>query len=167
LARSRVLPLLSRTDYTSLIETNDTGPLILFKDPGERLNLTYQLQAVAHPNSIDTFVIGNYFHDYNALVHPVFETFKVYGNADQYNRSDKETILANSVDLGTLNCSVIGSLPNSPVLNIFNSVVGYNSYAVADQNGRLLFAVNRKQNGLIPTTIAFNFNHRRPNLNKL
>jgi hypothetical protein len=167
LNRSRVLPLLARTDYTSLIKTNDTGPFMLFKDPGERLNLTYQLQAVSHPNSVNTFVIGNYFHDYNALVHPAFETLKVYGNADRYNRSDKETILANSVDLGTLNCSVIGSLPNSPTLNILNSVVGYNSYAVADENGRLLFAVNRKLNGLIPTTIAFNFNHRRPNLNKL
>lgn len=165
--RSRTLPLLGRTDYATMIETNATGPMMLFKDPGERLNFTYQLQAVSHPNSINTFVIGNYFHDYNALVHDTFETLKIYGNTERYDRSDKETILPNSVDLGTFSCSIIATLPNSPALNILNSVVGYNSYAITDTNGRLLLAVNRKPNGLIPTTIAFNFNHRRPNLNKL
>jgi hypothetical protein len=141
--------------------------MILFKDPGERLNFTYQLQAVAHPNSADVFVVGNYFHDYNALVHNTFETLRVYGNTERYNRSDKEIILENSVDLGALDCSLITSFPNSPVLNILNSVIGYNSYAVADENGRLLFAVNKKSTGLLPTAITFNFNHRRPNLNKL
>ena len=165
--RSRTLPLLSRTDYEKIIETNDTGSMILFKDPGERLNFTYQLQAVAHPNSADVFVVGNYFHDYNALVHNTFETLRVYGNTERYNRSDKEIILENSVDLGALDCSLITSFPNSPVLNILNSVIGYNSYAVADENGRLLFAVNKKSTGLLPTAITFNFNHRRPNLNKL
>lgn len=165
--RSRALPLLSRTDYEKIIETNDTGAMILFKDPGERLNFTYQLQAIAHPNGTDVFIVGNYFHDYNALVHNNFETLRVYGNTGRYNRSDKETILENSVDLGVLDCSIIGSFPNSPVLNILNSVTGYNSYAVADENGRVLFAVNKKSTGLLPTAIAFNFNHRRPNLNKL
>ena len=167
LERSRSFPSFGRTDYNTLITTEVAGPLVLFKDPGERLNLTYQLQAVAHPNNINEFVIGNYFHDFNSLVHPAFETFKVYGNIEKYGRSDKETILANSVDLGNLSCNLLYAGTNNPALQITNNVINYNSYAIADSSGKLILAVNRNENNLLPVVIRFNFTHRRPGLQKL
>lgn len=166
--RARVLPLLGRTDFNVLISTNTSGPLMLFKDPGERLHFTYQLQAINHPNFQNQFIIGNYFHDFNHLVNNEQNTLFVFGSNTIYNKSEKEVRKNDATALGQLDATFSGTF-DARVLSINNSLASqpaFNSYAITDSNGRLVLAVNR-QNNVLPNQIKFSFTHKRPELNKL
>jgi hypothetical protein len=160
------LPVVTRVDYTPFITTG-INTLYINKDPGEVLNrISYQLQAVKHPNFVDQFIIGNYFHSFNNLFNDNPQTYYIYGSGTLYNKNEKEQIKASATSQGQLIGTISGPNDFDPILNISNNVSAFNSYAIADANGRLILAVN-KINNYLPTQIKFTFTHQRVGLNKL
>jgi len=167
LAFARALPLVDRNDYNVLITNvgKNIGSFKPYKDPGERIKFNYQLQAIVHPNHIGQFIIGNYFHNYNGLVHEPKEPLFIHFSSEFYDKGDIEQVKINSsFPSGQI---LDGSISFGSLLTINNAIpANTNSYGVSDSSGKLLFAVNRID-GTLVNQVKFTFTHDRPGLNKL
>lgn len=166
LASARALPLVDRTDYSVLITNRDKnlGSFQVYKDPGERLKFTYQLQAIVAPENIGQIIIGNYFQNYNGLVHEPKEPLFIHFSTETYGKGDVQQVKRNPSEPNGLAFNAIQSGSIVSILNFLPA--NANSYGVSDSSGRLLFAVNRK-GGVLLNQIAFTFSHTRPGLQKL
>lgn len=167
LTYARALPLVDRTDYNVLITNvgKNIGSFKPYKDPGERIKFNYQIQAIVSPDSIGQFIIGNYFHNYNGLVHQPKETLYIHFSSDLYDKGDIEQVKRDpSSPFGSILDANAGPFN---VLTISNTIpANTNSYGVSDSSGKLLFAVNRVD-GTLVNQVRFTFTHDRPGLQKL
>lgn len=169
---ARKLPLLTRTDFTNLIgnvvvsNIFNVGRFKVYKDPGERLSLSYQIQAIVGPDNLNQIILGNYFSNYNLLVHPDFENLYIHFSNETYAKGDIEKVKINPTNPSgeLLIADYIVGPTGISIQNIIPTTA--NSYGVSDSQGRLLFAVNRKD-GTILKNIKFTFSHTRPGLQKL
>ena len=161
---ARSLPLVQRDDYNSLITNLDKnlGAFKVYKDPGERIRFNYQIQAIVAPDNIGQFIIGNYFHNFNGLVHEPKEDLFITFSSELYGKGENEQVKSGNFIALTANTNIFYD-----ILNILNTIPNNtNSYAICDSEGKLILAVNRID-GTLPTTIRFTFSHTRPGLQKL
>jgi hypothetical protein len=163
IAFARALPLVDRNDYTPLITNvgKNIGSFKVYKDPGERIKFNYQLQAIVDPNNIGQIIIGNYFHNYNGLVHTPKEELFIVFSSGFYDKGEVEQVKSGAKIFLNASKNAFNHL-------IINNTIpqNTNSYAICDSEGKLILAVNRVD-GTLPTTIKFTFSHTRPGLQKL
>lgn len=142
----------SEATYARITSAN---PLEIYKDPAEILSFNYQLNVFGETNQI---IIGKSFTRLNKLIHSLDELLFLYTTPERYTQYDNEKILTSNQD--TLNTTISSTAPYSITIN--NALpAGTNSYAIATATGELLLAVNRVD-GVLPTTLYFNFSHVRP-----
>ena len=156
-----------RTDFKTLITNlnKNIGSFQLYKDAGERLQVGYQIQAVVAPNNIGQIIVGNYFHNYNHLVHQPKEPLFLHFVTEEYSKGDVEKVKINAEY--PFGIPLQSEIQPFNVIRINNSIpLSAKSYGVSDARGQLLFAVNRVD-GVLPKSIRFVFTHTRPGLQKL
>ena len=167
LVTARQLPLITRSDY-NVYFTNvgkNLGSFKLYKDPGERLKFNYQLQTIVAPDNIGQIIIGNYFNEYNGLVHTPKENLFIHHSDALYGKGDVEKVKINQATPNGFALDASAGAGN--IITINNSIpANANSYGVSDSSGKLLFAVN-KVDGNLPKSLKFTFSHTRPGLQKL
>jgi hypothetical protein len=140
----------------SYIGTVSGNNLQVLKDPAEILNFNYQLNVFGATNQ---FVIGKYFTRFNKLIYDLDEPLFYYPSTSTYDAYDNE-LAASPIAPSLLNATIMSTLPYGITINNTTGPV-INSYAIATASGELLLAVNRV-NGVLPTTLYFNFSHVRP-----
>jgi hypothetical protein len=161
---ARSLPLVQRDDYNTLITNvgKNIGSFKIYKDPGERIRFNYQIQAIVAPDNIGQFIIGNYFHNFNGLVHEPKDNLFITFSSEVYGKGESEQAKAGNFIALTASTNIFHD-----ILNILNTIPNNtNSYAICDSEGKLILAVNRVD-GTLPTSIKFTFSHTRPGLQKL
>ena len=153
---ANTLPIVTWFDQEeSYIAVPTNNSLEIFKDPAEILTFNYQLNVFAEDSQI---IIGKSFTRLNKLIHDLDEPLLFYPSALTYTQYDNERILTSSAP-SALDTTIATTTPYGITVN--NVVTGFNSYAIATASGELLLAVNRV-NGVLPTTLYFNFSHVRP-----
>jgi len=143
------------------------------KDPSEMLGMNYILQLYKEFADKDKIVIGKSLTNINDIIGNDNDKLYFWTSADTYQES--ETNKAK----GTR----ISELPGNVGMNIYYSgnpakaigfgvktistpSAGVNSWAVADADGNLLFALNRVS-GVLEEELYFSFEKNRTGLNKL
>jgi hypothetical protein len=144
------------TDEPTYITALSANPMVVLKDPAEILNFNYQLNVFGATNQ---FVIGKYFTRFNKLIYDLDEPLFYYPSTSTYNAYDNE-LAASPIAPTVLDTTIMSTLPYGITINNTTGPV-INSYAIATASGELLLAVNRV-NGVLPTTLYFNFSHVRP-----
>lgn len=141
------------------VPTNNN--LEIFKDPAEILTFNYQLNVFGEDSQI---IVGKSFTRLNKLIYDLDEPLYFFPTINEYTQYDNERVITSGAPT-LLSTTITGTLQLSITVNNFIPS-GTNSYAIATQSGELLLAVNRVD-GVLPTTLNFNFSHVRPGTSRL
>jgi hypothetical protein len=166
-AAARIYPILALSDFSDLVVQSPEFDYT--KDSLEEFNMTYQVHTVIDDANKDAIVLGRYFlskmfafSDFNDA------TFSIYASTSEYyNKND--TLKAKGTKLsGSNHYTVTTSTSSHPYRIAITpnvSLTSFTSWAIANQNGELILAVNRQnprtQVNTNVSTVYLTFTDRR------
>jgi hypothetical protein len=166
-AAARIYPILALSDFSNFIVQSPEFDYT--KDSLEEFNMTYQVHTVIDDANKDAIVLGRYFlskmfafSDFNDA------GFSIYASTSEYyNKND--TLKAKGTKLsGSNHYTVTTSTSSHPYRIAITpnvSLTSYTSWAIANQNGELILAVNRQnprtQVNTNVSTVYLTFTDRR------
>jgi len=166
-AAARIYPIIGLDDFTDFIVQSPEFDYT--KDSSEEFNMTYQVHTVIDDANKDAIVLGRYFlskmfafSDFNDA------TFSIYASTSEYyNKND--TLKAKGTKLtGSNHYTVTASTSSHPYRIAITpnvSLTSFTSWAIANQNGELILAVNRQnprtQVNTNVSTVYLTFTDRR------
>jgi hypothetical protein len=166
-AAARIYPILALSDFSNFIVQSPEFDYT--KDSLEEFNMTYQVHTVIDDANKDAIVLGRYFlskmfafSDFNDA------GFSIYASTSEYyNKND--TLKAKGTKLsGSNHYTVTTSTSSHPYRIAITpnvSLTSFTSWAIANQNGELILAVNRQnprtQVNTNVSTVYLTFTDRR------
>jgi hypothetical protein len=145
------------TDYY----LNRLTDLIVKKDPIETISMTYQLQFLSKKNYI---IVGPALTQYSpymvnrSLLTLSQRNLHIYRSTEYYREGESKTkgVKTSTAFTGIVTTEAFSVTDGFPLINT-ESLSGYNSWAIGDNNGNLYLAVNRNANNFLPNQIYVQF----------
>jgi hypothetical protein len=147
---------LFKSGFASAVLTD----LVVDKDPIEAISMTYQLQFISKRPYI---IIGSTFTERSpyminrTLLASNDRQMHLYRSTDYYREGEIKTKgVKTATAFSGFSTDAFGVTDGFPLV-ITESLSGYNSWAIGDNNGNLYVAVNRRTDDQIATTIYIQF----------
>ena len=157
--RAQLLPVVDPKEYDDVILIQNNTPMIYTKSGADIFKFNYQITTDSVSDYINEIFVGVHLSERNSLVsNELASSLKVWVSDEIYSEKDKFTAKG-SISLGVT--SVLSNVQELSIEIVDTSVLtGFNSWALARDNGDLYMAVNH-QGDITKSKIYFNASRKK------